>query len=186
MTNIEAKDINKEVLSLIELFEYNDKIITIIKTNNECKLYSKEQIELMKWNIDELLYKSTEEEYLIKLLEWQEQLEPLEEHKNLLTNVNKLELIINKFWYKFYWKFIETSEGKLFIKWKNAYLDCYKKHFLKKKNLENIRLKVSKLDTNNNNESEDNKFTKTEINSMDLEKQFSTNAYIKPTSSLKM
>lgn len=50
------------------------------------------------------------------------------DHQELLANVNKLELIIKKFWYKYFWTFKAKVENKTqFIKWKNAYLDhCIK------------------------------------------------------------
>lgn len=125
----------------------------------------------MQYELEEL-YEFTNKHVLINLSKLQKDLEQLTEHKDLLNTANKLELIIKHFWYKFFWKCEKTSKSELFIKWKNAYLDCYKKPFAK-----------HWLDINN--ELPNNEFKKSEINSIDLQNQPSTNEE-KLSSQIKM
>lgn len=62
------------------------------------------------------LYQFTEQYFLIKLSILQKHLEQLTEDKELLNIANKLELLIKKFWYKFYWKCKKNSKNELFMK----------------------------------------------------------------------
>lgn len=66
MTDIKLKQIKKEALKLIELFKVSDKKLAIIKANDMCNLYCREEIEQMKYEIKEL-YKFTEKNVLINL-----------------------------------------------------------------------------------------------------------------------
>jgi len=145
MTNIEANKINKEISDLMILFKKMDSKMAWIKTNDEYKYFLKEEIEILQCELNEA-YEYTENNLMINLSKLKQNLKKLEEHKNLLNNVNNLEEVITKFWYKFFWKFRESSKDAEFLKWKNKYLDYRKKPF------ENL-WKVSKLDVNEINDS---------------------------------
>lgn len=83
---------NKKRIFVSIYNKVSDKKLAIIKANDMCnirRLYSREQIEQMQYELEEL-YEFTNKHVLINLSKLQKDLEQLTEHKDLLNTANKL------------------------------------------------------------------------------------------------
>lgn len=138
--------ITEKILNTIKLYERNNEILDEITINKN--YYSNEEIENIK---DAIIEKNKNIKYLKRTIF---NLKQKFNHHNLnsevIKNIYKLELVINKFWYKFYSKF-KLKDKSLNNYWRLEYLECYKNQFFQNKIL-NIN----------------------EINAIDYQNQFST------------
>lgn len=122
--------ITEKILNTIKLYERNNEILDEITINKN--YYSNEEIE----NIKDAIFKKNQNIKYLKRTILNLKLEF--SHHNLNNefnkNIYKLELVINKFWYKFYSKF-KLNDKSLNNYWRKEYLECYKNQFFKNKNL---------------------------------------------------
>ncbi|WP_425376752.1 hypothetical protein [Spiroplasma endosymbiont of Aleiodes alternator] len=122
------ENINQKILKTLELYELNNKMLNEIILNNY--KYSNEEIELMK----EMIFQTNKNvQYLKKTILNIKKNYKLE-NISITEKILKLDLEINKFWYKFYIK-LKKEDKKSINYWRNEYLECYKKIFFQNKDL---------------------------------------------------
>ncbi len=120
--------INKNVLDKLKLYERN--FLNEITINSY--KYSSERIELIK----EIIIEKNKDAEKIKqdILDVNNILLTKNMFHNfeLIKDISRLELEVNKFWYKFNFKLNSKNKEKINF-WKNEYLESYKKIFFQNK-----------------------------------------------------
>ncbi|WP_425381689.1 hypothetical protein [Spiroplasma endosymbiont of Polydrusus pterygomalis] len=130
----------EKILNTIQLYKKNNEILDEITINKNC--YSNEEIE----NIKDAIIEQNKNIMNLKktILDLKKAFNDHNVNNDIIENIYKLDLLINKFWYKFYSKF-KSKDKILNHYWRTEYLECYKNQFFKNKILDINEINSTKL-----------------------------------------